>query len=144
MEFEPEKTIDMLHKVEQSRDFLLKLNNNNEKVSLNKEPHMNARSPSHLRRHAEDVGIILHEPPHAGQPRQSATRFVSMDDTELGHADGQLLVTPVPRVEDQTVAGTVHGLESPFLLLDVEHEHVVFVVLPVSGGFPEFGVVHVR
>lgn len=66
-----------------------------------------------------------------------------MDNTELGHADGQFLVAPISAVEDQTMPRTIHGLETPFLLFDVQDEHIVFVVLPVAGGFPEFGVEHV-
>jgi len=66
-----------------------------------------------------------------------------MDDSEFCHPDGQLLVATVARVEDQAVAGTVHGLERPFLLLDVKDEHVVFVVLPVPGGLPELAVIHI-
>ena len=88
--------------------------------------------------------IILHESPHAGETGQSARRLVPVDDTKLGHADRELLVAAVARVEDEAVAGAVHRLQRPLLLLDVEHEHVVLVVLPVAGGLPEPGVEHVR
>jgi hypothetical protein len=66
-----------------------------------------------------------------------------MDYAEFRHSDGQLLVAAVARVKDQAVARTVHGLERPFLLLDVEDEHVVFVILPMPRGLPELAVVHV-
>ena len=55
-----------------------------------------------------------------------------MDDTELSHPNRQFLVTSISRVKDETVSRTVHGLERPFLLLDVEREHVIVVVLPVT------------
>jgi hypothetical protein len=75
--------------------------------------------------------IVLHEPPHARQTRQRTARLVPVDDTELGHADRQLLVAAVARVKDQAMPGAVHRLQPPFLFLDVQDEHVVFVVLPV-------------
>ena len=87
--------------------------------------------------------IVLHEPPHARQPRQRAARLVPMYDPELGHADRQLAVAAVARVEDEAVPRAVHRLEPPLLLLDVEREHVVLVVLPVPGRLPELRVIHV-
>jgi hypothetical protein len=41
------------------------------------------------------------------------------------------------------MARAIHGLESPLLLFDIKQEHVVFVILPVPGGFPKFAVVHI-
>ena len=76
--------------------------------------------------------VVLNEPPHTRQTGKSTRRLVSVEDTKLGHANGELLVTPVARVEDETVPWAVHGLESPLLLLDVEREHVILVVLPVA------------
>ena len=89
------------------------------------------------------MGIILHEPSHSGQASQSTTSLISVDDTKLGHTNWQFLVTAIPRVEDQAMTRAVHRLQCPLFLLNVENEHVVLVVLPMSGGFPEFGVVHV-
>lgn len=37
----------------------------------------------------------------------------------------------------------VHGLQSPLLLLNIQHEHIILVVLPVSGSLPELAVIHV-
>ena len=66
-----------------------------------------------------------------------------MQHSELGHPDGELLVRSLPRVEDEAVTGTVHGLESELGLLDVEQEHVVLVVVVVTGLLPEIDVEHV-
>ena len=96
-----------------------------------------------LGRQAEDMRVVLDESPHAGQARERAGRLVTVEDTELGHTDGKLLVTTVARVEDEAVTGAVHWLERPFVFLDVEGEHVVLVVLPVSGSLPELAVEHV-
>lgn len=67
-----------------------------------------------------------------------------MDDTELCHPDRELLVTSISRVKDDTMSRAIHRFQSPFLLLNIEREHVILVVLPVSGSFPEFTVVHIR
>lgn len=42
------------------------------------------------------------------------------------------------------VPRTVHRLERPLPLLNVELEHVVFVVGPVTGCLPDADIVHVR
>lgn len=93
---------------------------------------------AYLCRHTEDVGVILYESTHTRQTSERARRFIPVHDTELRHPDGELLVATVPGVKDETVARAVHRLESPLLLLDVECEHVVFVVLPMPRRLPKF------
>ena len=39
---------------------------------------------------------------------------------------------------------TVHRLECPFLLLNIQNEHIILVVLPMTRGLPQFAVIHVR
>lgn len=41
------------------------------------------------------------------------------------------------------VPGAVHGFECEGLLLDLKGEHVLAVVLPVTGGLPQLTVVDV-
>lgn len=89
------------------------------------------------------MGVVLHKPSDPRQPRQRTRRLVPMDDTKLCHPDRELLVTSIPRVKDDAMPWAIHRFQSPFLLLDVERKHVVLIVLPVSGGFPEFTVVHI-
>lgn len=89
------------------------------------------------------MSIILLEPPDPGQSSQSSRRFIPMQNTKVCHPNWELSVTPIPRSENQTMSWTIHRLESEFLLLDLELEHVVGVILPVTGGFPELRVVHV-
>jgi hypothetical protein len=66
-----------------------------------------------------------------------------MNNAKFGHPNRKLLVAPISRVKNQTVTWAVHGFEGPFLLLDVEQEHVIFVVLQMARGLPDFAVVHV-
>ena len=87
--------------------------------------------------------IILHKSPNACETRQSTTGFVPVYNTKLCHANRELLVAAISRAEDEAVAGTVHGFERPFLLLDVQREHAVLVILPVARCLPQLRVVHV-
>jgi hypothetical protein len=80
----------------------------------------------------EDVGIVLHETTDSGQTSESTGGLVTVQNTEVGNAHGQLAVAAVTVTEEQAVAGAVHGLECPLLLLDLECEHVLVVVLPVT------------
>ncbi len=66
-----------------------------------------------------------------------------MKDTEFGHSNREFFVAAIPRIKDKTVPWAVHGFQPPFLLLDVKGEHIVFVVLPMAGGFPELAAEHV-
>jgi hypothetical protein len=91
----------------------------------------------------EDVCVILHEPSHSGQTAQCSAGFVSVQNTEFGHPQGQFLVTSLSGVEDQTMSGTVHGLDGELFLVDRHAEHVIGVVLPMSGSLPELRVVDV-
>ena len=94
-------------------------------------------SHAHLRRHTKHVCIVLHEAPDAGQSSQRTRGFIPVYDTKFGHPDRQLFVTPVPAVKDEAVTRAIHRFEGPHLLLDVDHEHVVLVVLPMPRGLPQ-------
>jgi hypothetical protein len=84
--------------------------------------------------------VILNKTSHSAETRQSTASLVSVEDTELGKSEWQLLVGPFSGVEDETVARAVHGLDGELLLLHLELEHVFRVVLPVSGRLPQLGV----
>ena len=54
-----------------------------------------------------------------------------------------MVTVPDSVVKDETMSGAVHGLEAELLLLHLETEHVVGVQVPVTGGLPQLGIVHV-
>jgi hypothetical protein len=93
---------------------------------------------------AEDVGIVLLESPDTGQTSEGARRLIAMKDTKVGHSDRQLPVASLTVLENQAMSGAIHGLQSPLLLFHVESEHILRVMLPVTGDLPEFRAVHVR
>jgi len=66
-----------------------------------------------------------------------------VDNTKLRHTNRKFLVATIARVKDQAMTWAVHRLESPLLLLNVEDEHIIFVILPVTRGLPKFAVEHV-
>jgi hypothetical protein len=139
MEVKSEQAVDPLHELEQGCNLIFDL----EKASLSQNGSFETNMSTNLRWHTEDMGIILHEPPHTGQPSERAAGLISVDDTKLGHPNGQFLVATISRVKDQAMTWAVHRLQSPLLLLNVKNKHVVLVVLPMPRGLPEFGVVHV-
>merc|ERR1719300_1577124 len=63
--------------------------------------------------HAEDVGVILLEPPHPRQPRQSAGQFVPVEHSKVGHPKRQVLVGACGLVKHDAVAdfGVLHRNE---------------------------------
>ncbi|MNS68801.1 hypothetical protein D3C72_1020910 [compost metagenome] len=93
---------------------------------------------------AEDVRIILHKAAHAHQPVQRARRLVAVAGAELGQAQRQVAVRTQAVVEDLHMARAVHRLDRVVALLRLRDEHVLLVVLPVAGLFPERTVHHLR
>lgn len=79
------------------------------------------------------MGIVLNEPPHTGEATQSARCLVSMENAKLCHPEGELLVGTIPGIEDDAVSGAVHWFETKLLLVDIQNEHVLFVVLLERG-----------
>jgi len=89
------------------------------------------------------MSIVLLEPSDPRQSTQSTTSFIPVQNTEVCHPDREFSVRSIPRSEDESVRRTVHGFESESFLFDIEFEHVLGVVLPVTRSFPKFRVEHV-
>lgn len=96
-----------------------------------------------LIRCTKNVGVVLLKTSDSGQTSQGSRKFISMNNTKIGNAPWQLPVTSLSVSKHQTVPRAVHRLESKCVFLNIESKHVVLVVLPVAGGFPELGVVHI-
>ena len=75
--------------------------------------------------HAEDVGVVLLEPPHPRQSCQSTGQLVPMEHPKVGHPKRQVFVGACGLVEHDAVAGAVHRLQSESLFLDADLEHVL-------------------
>lgn len=70
--------------------------------------------------HAENVCIILLEPADTGQPGEGTGDLISVEHTEISKPKGQLSVRPDSAVKHQAVPGTVHGLHTEALRLNLE------------------------
>lgn len=93
---------------------------------------------------AENVGVVLLELPDTGQAAQGTRGLVTVQNTKVGNAHGQLTVTTITVAEQDKVSRAVHGLQSPVPLLNVQFEHIIRIVLPVTGLLPDADVVHIR
>ncbi|OAJ67231.1 hypothetical protein A0123_01827 [Gluconobacter cerinus] len=89
------------------------------------------------------MSIILRKAPNAHDAMQRAGRLITMARTELCHTQRQFTVRPQAMAEDLHMARAVHRLQSEgfVLILNLRDEHVLTVLVPVTGGFPE-GTVH--
>ena len=92
---------------------------------------------THLSVETEDVGIVLHEAAHAHDAVQSAREFVAGAGSELGHADRQVAVALQAVLEDLGVAGAVHRFERKLAFFALGDKHVLLVLGPMAGTFPQ-------
>ena len=104
---------------------------------------------------AEDVCIVLLEASHPRQPSQGAAELISVQDSEVGELDRQLLVRVGFVLENQAVPWAVHGLQSLRLAWSTavaaltrsvrvfQKVQVVLVVLVMARGLPQVDVVEI-
>src|SRR5580704_7097390 len=98
-----------------------------------------------LRRHAENVRVVLSETAHAQEAVEHAAAFVAIHGAEFGEAHGQIAIAAQPRLINKDVARAIHRLELVFGFFDFHGaEHVVFVKAGVAAGVPEFAAHDVR
>src|SRR5215472_92849 len=98
-----------------------------------------------LRRHAENMRVVLGEAAHAQQAMQHATAFVAIDSAKLGETNGQIPVAVQLGLVNQNVARAIHGLELVVGFFDFDGtEHAVFVKAGVAAGLPEVAAHNVR
>ncbi len=88
----------------------------------------------------EDMSIVLHEASDSREASECAAELVAVQNPELCKAQRQFAVGPTLGAKHEAVAGTVHGLQGKLLLLDLEHEHVLLVVLGVAADVPQLHV----
>ena len=98
-----------------------------------------------LRRHAENVGVVLREAADAEQAVKDAAALVAIDGAKLGEAHGKIAVAVQLGFVDENVARAIHGLELVIGFFDFDRaEHAVFVEASVAAGFPEVEAHDVR
>ena len=88
--------------------------------------------------------VVLGEVAHAQHPVQRTRRLVAMHLAELGDAVRQVAIALQSVLIDLHVARAVHRLAAEHALVRQDgREHVLTVVLPVTGEFPEVLLHHV-
>ena len=85
----------------------------------------------------KNVAIVLSEPAHAHDAVQTTGGFIAVALAEFAVAQGQITVTFQALFEDQDVPRTVHGFEGVVPFFGLGGEHVVTVLVPVAGFFPQ-------
>ena len=94
----------------------------------------------HLARQHEDMGVVLSEAADAEQAVEGTVEFVTMDQAEFSHAHGEITIAVDIALIDQDAAGAVHRFDGIGLFIDGGEIHVIAVVIPVAGLFPEVTV----
>ena len=93
-----------------------------------------------LRFQHKDVGVVLGEAAHAHQTVKSAALFMTMDETEFAHADGQFSVTVKRIFVNEDRAGAVHRFDGVIGFVDLREVHIILIMIPMPGLFPQTAV----
>ena len=86
------------------------------------------------------MGVVLSEAADAEQAVEGTVEFVTMDQAEFSHAHGEITIAVDIALIDQDAAGAVHRFDGIGLFIDGGEIHVIAVVIPVAGLFPEVTV----
>ena len=86
---------------------------------------------------AEEMRVILREPPDAREPVKHAGLLEPVDRAELRDPDRQLAVRAFLPLVDEDVERAVHRLEHVLLLVDLQEVHVLAVEVSVPRLLPE-------
>ena len=92
-----------------------------------------------LRSH-EDVSIILCEAAYTHQSVKLSGLLMTMNDTKLTHTKRKITIGTRLGSVNKNTARTVHRFDRIILSIDNGCIHIVFIVIPVTGGLPEASV----
>ena len=83
------------------------------------------------------MGIILGEAAHTHQTVELAGFLMTVNQSQLSHTKRQITVGTRLGLVNQNAARAVHRFDREILLIDDGGVHVLFVVIPVTGGLPQ-------
>ena len=83
------------------------------------------------------MGIVLCKAAHTHQTMKLAALLMAVDQTQLAHTKGQVAVGMRLVLIHQHAARTVHGLNRIILLINDGCVHIILIVIPVTGIFPQ-------
>ena len=94
--------------------------------------------------------IVLGKAAHPHDPMQRARGFIAVTASEFGHAKRQIAIGFQALIEHLHMAGTIHRLErihrlfAGMLFVNFDDKHMLLIVVPMAGFFPELAVDHLR
>ena len=88
------------------------------------------------------MGIVLGELAHPGEAVQHPGTLVAQHRAQLEEAQGQVPVAPDLGFVNQHVGQAVHRFDAVHLPFHFGEIHLVPVVVPVAGAFPQVGLEH--
>src|SRR6218665_125700 len=86
---------------------------------------------------AKDMAIVLRESAHTHDPVQPPRGFIAVALAELAQAQRQVPIALDALLEDDDVARAIHRFEGVVALFRFGHEHVLAVLVPVTGFLPQ-------
>ena len=90
--------------------------------------------------HHEDVGVVLSEAADTEQAVEGTGQFMTVNEAQFADAQRQFFIGMGFVGIDQHAARAVHRFDSIVFIVDLGEVHVFFVMIPVTGSFPEFAV----
>ena len=90
---------------------------------------------------AENMRIILYKTANTHQSMQCTTRLIAMARTKFSQTHRQITVRAQAVIENLNMSGTVHRFNRIFAFFRTGYEHIIFVVIPMTGFFPK-GFIH--
>ncbi len=85
--------------------------------------------------------VILREAAHAEHAVQRAGQLMAVNNAQLAVAQRQLLIRVRLKLVNKNAAGAVHWLYRKILTVNDGGVHIIFIVIPMPGGFPK-GAAH--
>ncbi len=85
----------------------------------------------------EYVRVVLSEATHAEQAVQRAFKLVTMNDAQFTHSQREFAIAVRFAAVHHDSAGAVHGLYAIHFVVDNRGIHIVFIMIPVTAGFPQ-------
>src|SRR5699024_620091 len=85
----------------------------------------------------EDVGVVLGKAPYPEHTMESTAEFMAMNQAQFSVPQGQFPVGVRFQIINQNAAGAVHGLDCEILSVNDGGIHILLIVIPVAGGFPQ-------
>ena len=83
------------------------------------------------------MGVVLGKAADAEQAVESPVKLVAVNQAQFSHPHGEIAVAVYVALVDEDAAGAVHRLNRVRFVVNRREIHVVAVMIPVTGLFPQ-------